>query len=202
MGDGIGLALTLGFASGFNPGPLNLMIIQQTLQHGFWAGARGAVVPLMTDGPIILGSVLLLEQLADSHWWLVAIGTLGGLYLLRLAVSTLRSRAPQASEGRQRLPLGALLKMNFLNPNPYIFWTGIGGFYVLSGGWQQGSVFALSLLLALIGAKLCIALVASVWTERLQGDAYHWVNRLLGCVLGIYGVVFLLRAWQLPEAQV
>jgi hypothetical protein len=47
-------ALSFGLAAGLKPGPLGIIVIQQTLSKGLRAGVRASLAPLITDGPIII----------------------------------------------------------------------------------------------------------------------------------------------------
>jgi threonine/homoserine/homoserine lactone efflux protein len=43
-------ALSFGLAAGLKPGPLGIIVIQQTLSKGLSAGVRASLAPLITDG--------------------------------------------------------------------------------------------------------------------------------------------------------
>jgi len=46
-------ALSLGLGVDLSPGSLLVLLISQTLSSGLGAGLKVALVPLLTDGPII-----------------------------------------------------------------------------------------------------------------------------------------------------
>lgn len=50
--------MTLGLYAGFSPGPLLILVISQTLKHGYKEGVKVAFAPIITDVPIILITVL------------------------------------------------------------------------------------------------------------------------------------------------
>ncbi len=76
-------ALTLGMTAGLKPGPLGIYVIHQTLLHGARSGLLASFAPFVSDGPIILGSFLLVNTfkqydiLHHSHF-----GTGSTLYCL------------------------------------------------------------------------------------------------------------------------
>jgi threonine/homoserine/homoserine lactone efflux protein len=58
--DVIARGTVLGLAAGFAPGPLTLLVIRETLHHGFGAGVRVSLAPVLTDLPLIALSALLI----------------------------------------------------------------------------------------------------------------------------------------------
>ena len=57
----------LGLSGGLAPGPLLTLVVAETLRHGVRAGIGVALVPLLTDMPIVLVTVALLHPLTDQH---------------------------------------------------------------------------------------------------------------------------------------
>mgnify|MGYP003880513875 CR=1 FL=1 len=189
-------AVLIGFAGGMNPGPLSILVIQQTLQQGLWEGVKAAMVPFVTDGPIILLSVGLLGYFSGNLWFMAVISVVGGLYLLYLGSKMLLFSGIWAKEGNQGdIGLRQMVKVNFLNPNPYLFWTTVGGAYIVGGQPAMAAVFIFALLLTVVGTKSLIAFLTSVFREQIRGQAYAWVTRGLGLVLGLYGLIYLQRAY-------
>ena len=73
-------ALSFGLAARRKPGPLGIILIQQTLSKGLPAGIRASLAPLITDGPIIIAALWLLTQFKSIELFAAALGLLGGLY--------------------------------------------------------------------------------------------------------------------------
>lgn len=189
-------AVLIGFAGGMNPGPLSILVIQQTLQQGLWEGVKAAMVPFVTDGPIILLSVGLLGYFSGNLWFMAVISLVGGLYLLLLSSKMLLFRGFASEQGNQSsIGLGQMVKVNLLNPNPYLFWTTVGGAYIVSAQPTIATIFIFALLFTVVGGKALIACLTSVFREQIQGQAYAWVTRGLGLVLGLYGLIYLRRAY-------
>ena len=61
--DALSKGTVLGLAAGFSPGPLTFLIISETLRHGLRAGMKVSLAPVVTDLPIIVLAVLLLDRL-------------------------------------------------------------------------------------------------------------------------------------------
>ena len=85
----LGLGLSMGLSAGISPGPLLTLVITASLRSGLAGGLRVALSPLITDVPIIILSVLLIDRLSPEvlRW----VGTLGGLVVIWLGVEALRS---------------------------------------------------------------------------------------------------------------
>ena len=62
----LAIGVVLGLAAGVAPGPLLALVIGAALERGFQAGARVAAAPLLSDAPIVVLSVLVLEGLPDT----------------------------------------------------------------------------------------------------------------------------------------
>ncbi|MGB2681816.1 MAG: LysE family translocator, partial [Candidatus Competibacter sp.] len=59
--------LMLGLSGGLSPGPLLALVASESLRHGVGAGIKIALAPLLTDLPIILATLLVLEPLSDQR---------------------------------------------------------------------------------------------------------------------------------------
>src|SRR5918998_881069 len=79
-------ALSFGLAAGLKPGPLGVIVIQQTLSRGLPAGVRASLAPLITDGPIIIAALWFLSQFKSIDLFAAALSLVGGAYLLWLTV--------------------------------------------------------------------------------------------------------------------
>ena len=189
-------AIVIGLAAGINPGPLSVLVIQQTLEHGFRQGVRVSMTPLITDGPIILLSMGLLNYFSGGEHFIAVISLLGGVYLLHLAKGMLFSGGLVTS-GAPELAIGlvGMLKVNILNPNPYLFWITVGGAYIDNNEPLVAVNFVLVLLVMIVLSKVLIACVTRVFKEQVKGRLYLWITRGLGLVLATYGGIFLRKSY-------
>lgn len=195
------LGLSLGLSAGLSPGPLLTLVITTSLRDGFWHGLRVAVAPFLTDLPIILLALLVLDRLPP--WSLALIGVIGGLYVVYLGWETIRSArqgnladavtAP-APSGRQSLLRGAVV--NALNPHPYLFWAAVGGPTLLVAHAQR-PLYAVAFLVGfyalLVGSKVAVAALVHSQSHLLAGPWYRRVLTALGVLLMGLGVWL---AWQ------
>src|SRR5688500_16389761 len=75
--------IVYGFAAAAQPGPLQTYLISQTLRTGWKRTLPAAFAPLLSDGPIIALSLLILSQIAP--WLQRTLHIAGGLFVLYLA---------------------------------------------------------------------------------------------------------------------
>ena len=61
----LGQGILLGVSAGVSPGPLFALVIAETLHHGTKAGLRVALVPLVTDMPIVPRDSLCLVAVSE-----------------------------------------------------------------------------------------------------------------------------------------
>lgn len=191
-------ALTFGLVAGLKPGPLGILVIQQTLTHGLGSGARASLAPLITDGPIILAAILVLPFFQNFAPFVAGVSLLGGVYLLWIGSTLIRVRSLslEAKNGRAASLVEAV-KVNFLNPGPYLFWFTVGGAYILLGTAAQAAAFIAVSVGTLVAAKMLVALLAATARPWLSGRAYSYVMRVLAGGLMLFGLLLLVRSYEL-----
>ena len=132
-----------GFAAAAQPGPFQTYLISQTLLNGWKRMLPAAFAPLLSDGPIIVLSLLLLSQFPPGFQRFLYIA--GGVFVLYLAYGNYKSwkdfdpDLPSLETETQQSVLKAAL-INALNPNPYIFWSLVTG-PILMKGWREVPVY-------------------------------------------------------------
>lgn len=195
--------LLLGLSGGLAPGPLLTLVASETLHHGAAAGIRVALAPLLTDAPIILATLLVLQPLTDQQMPLALLHLAGGLYLGWLALEGLRFQGADLSPAP---PSGSLWRgviANFLNPSPYLFWLTVGAPMVLAA-WQESGLavaaFVTAFYALLVGSKVLLALGLGRSRRALRSRGYRLVMRGLGGLLLVYALLFLYQGGRLLAA--
>ena len=193
--------ILLGLAAGFAPGPLLVLVISETLRHGIRAGLKVSIAPLVTDVPIILISLMLLNRLAEFKSILGGISILGGLFILYLGYESLRTKGVElnlSSVKTSSLKKGVIT--NALNPHPYIFYMTVGT-PIIYKSIHQNFLFTMSFigsfLLLLVGSKVILALVVERSRAFLKGRIYIWVMRILGALLIVFSMVLFRDGFNL-----
>lgn len=192
------LGVSLGWAAGISPGPLFALVLTTSLRRGFPAGARMAMVPLLSDLPVVVLSVGVLATLPNQA--VTGLSVAGGVYLLYLAASELRAaRRHQAAEGPEVVPavrdLGRGVLVNLLSPHPWLFWIAVGG-PILIAAWRRapwtGLAFVACFYALLVGSKVAVAWLVARGGSRLSEA---WQDRLAtagAALIGLTGVFLLV----------
>ncbi len=189
-------ALVFGLTAGFKPGPLGIVVIQQTLTYGLKHGIRASLAPIITDGPIIFAALAVLTQFKDITLFIGILSFLGGLYLLWLSLKLLKLKEINVSRSLgTSTSLATAIKVNLLSPNPYVFWFTVGGAYLARGNRAESIVFVTVAIGTLVLSKMLVAWTASRFREFLDSRAYLWVMRVLGGLLSIFGFLLLNQSY-------
>ena len=187
--------LLLGSAAAAQPGPFQAYLLAQTLQNGWQRALWAALAPLLSDGPIILLTLLVLTQVPEG--FLAGLQAAGGFFLVYLAYKAFTAfhtaGSPPPPPARTNIFEAAL--MNALSPGPYIFWATIAG-PILLRGWQlsagHGITFLLGFYSALIGGFMAFVALFAV-----AGRLHPRVSRLLAIFSAVALLGFaLFQFWQ------
>ena len=181
------VAITLGLAAGLKPGPLGIFIIHQTLSRGNRQGFVASLAPFITDGPIILLALYLTLVLKDVSGFIAGVSILGALYLATIAYKILKAPTAINPDGKGvSTSLWDAVKINFLNPSPYIFWLTIGGSYISMGTHLDAAVFIVFTLLTLSLTKYGVALSIKSLGTRFSPEKYALLLKSLALPLIIF----------------
>lgn len=195
--------LILGLSAGMAPGPLMTLVLTETLQHDAKAGIKMAMAPLFTDLPIIVATLLILSQLADSKPILGIISLLGAAFLWRMGWHNLRTHSLEIQASTATAP--SILKgimANFLSPNPYLFWMTVGGAYLsrtVQHGTTASMVFLVVFYICLIGTKAGVAILTAKAKGFASQPALLNTFRILGLLLCGMGLELLWEGLRLLQ---
>ena len=188
----------LGLASALTPGPLQLLILAQTMAHGPREGSKVGLAPLVTDFPVMLVCLLALTQVENLHWLMAAISVIGGVIVLRFGWGCLTcgpfdaAKAPVGTgpaSPHSAPSAGSLRKgvaVNALNPKMILFWATVGAPTLLAAldhGWLPAAGYLVAFYLCLVGVSMALAWLSGRFTVFLSGTGYVWVMRTLGVAL-------------------
>lgn len=193
----ISQGLGLGIGAGAIPGPLYNYIINETILYGFRRSFVISLVPLMTDAPIILLMLVVLEQLPDIA--VRGLQVVGGGFIFYLAwIAWQQSHAAvilRAEAGVGHVAVWRALLVNWLNPAPYIFWGTVTG-PILSDALDESPLYALAFLVAFY-LPLCgmLAIVGAIFdrVRTLNEDYLRWVIRFSAVLLVAFGFILIVQ---------
>jgi threonine/homoserine/homoserine lactone efflux protein len=189
--------LGYGFAAAAQPGPFQTYLITQALTKGWRRTLPAALAPLLSDGPIILLAILVLNRFPEG--WQNALSIIGGLFVLYLAWGAFKAwRTFDEHDQGAEEETGSVFKaalMNALGPGPYLFWGLVTG-PILVNGWRKSPIYAGEFLLGFYGAMILTLSVLIVGF----GEARHLGQRLNRLLIGISTLALLAfglhQIWQ------
>ena len=192
------LGASFAFAAVAQPGPLQAWLIAQTASHGWRRTLPAAFSPLLSDGPVILVTVLLLSRLPA---WLTAwLRMAGGAFVLYLAFGAFRAWRSFGAQAPLAPPAGGSLMratlVNLLNPNPWISWSLVLGPLLLKG-WREAPSHAAALLIGFYGVMvlgLAATIVLFGQARRLGPEVSRALIGLSAIALGFFGCWLLWPA--------
>jgi threonine/homoserine/homoserine lactone efflux protein len=190
--------LILGGTAAVQPGPLQAYLLSLTTSLGWRRALPATFAPLISDGPILILVLLVLTSAPLVMLYTLQIA--GGLFLLYLAYGAFKNfRSASAIEPGDGNAAGQnILKaafINFLSPNPYIFWATIAG-PILISGWREapryGIGFLVGFYVTLIGGFMAFVALFTA-AGRLDERLNSALNGLSAVALFIFGLFHLGR---------
>jgi len=194
MGLYLSTGLVLGLALALSPGPLLTLLVSETVRRGSRAGVQIAMVPLLTDLPILVLTLLIFSRFANLKPLLGTASLVGALYLLFLSWENIFSNGDLDTQCASKNPLLRGLTVDCLNPNVYLFWLTVGAPTVLAArqhSWLHPALFLASFFILMVGSLVGVALLLGRAQAFLRGKIYLWSLRLLGAALFVFALLFI-----------
>ncbi len=191
---GIAAGAALGLSAGIAPGPMFSLVLAQTLTHNVWEGIKVALAPLVTDGPIIVLSLVCMTVLATYPAVIGVIGLAGAAMLVYYGLDCFRFSGTE-TDALPRSP-GSFKKaivVNLLNPHPYMFWALVGAPMLVKSaktGFAGPVAFLVAFYVCIVLAKTGLACLAARFKSVLNSAGYLLVMRILGVSLFIFALLF------------
>ncbi len=187
--------LLLGLSAGLSPGPLQTLVVSETLRFKRAQGIKASFAPLVTDPPIILVTVYLLSRLTDIDPVIGAVAIAGSFFLGYLGYENItKGHLDVDTEHAVPESFKKAVVTNFLSPVPYVFWLFVAApiaVRALQDGIMPAALFIASFYVVLVSCLICISLLAARSRSWLSGRGYAIAIRALGVVLIGFGLLFL-----------
>jgi threonine/homoserine/homoserine lactone efflux protein len=182
--------VTYGFAAAVQPGPFQTYLISQTLSNGWRRTLPAVFAPLVSDGPILALVLLVLSRVPSGVIQFLHLA--GGVFVIYLAFGAFKAwrrfevQNISSQSGQQSLFKAAFV--NLLNPNPYLFWSLVGGPLLLTG-WRETPLNGIGLLLGFY-LTIIVSMTVGILLLGTTGRLGSKVNRaLLGVsALALFGM--------------
>ena len=185
----------LGAVEGFKPGPLQTLVISETLKRDWKAGFKVALAPLVTDGPIILLCALVVSSLSKNDQFFGFLSFAGAAFLMYMAYDTFTINEVNIyTEKHSNSPLYRGIMTNLLNPNPYIYWTLIGSPFLVKAfeaGALRPLAFMFSFFFTFILCKTLTACLIGRSKVFLSSRTYLIILKFLALVLVAFAFIFV-----------
>ena len=193
--------LVIGFTIAAAVGPITLLVVRRTIDHGGiygFASGLGVATADATYGAIAaFGLTAITSLLVSNH---TLLGLIGGVVIVLLGIRIARSRpSGPAVDGERPGLAGAfasIYALTMTNPLTIVLYAG-----VFAGiGLVAGSSFVDAAVLTLAvwaGSTLWWVLLCSVvaWLRgRVSTAALLWVNRVSGAALVLFGALAVISA--------
>lgn len=198
--------LLLGFPTSAQPGPFQAFLLQQTMRYGWKRTLPAALAPLLSDGPIIIIVILILQNLPTT--FLLMIRFAGACFLFYLAIGAIRGYLSDPDtrgivDTTTSSGLRKAIIVNMLGPGPWVFWSTVGGPILLKG--VQTSIWhAVSFL---SGFYLTMIVMFSVYIylfgilQRTGRKTAKVMSLVSGLALVTFAIYMLIGVWQQIAAQ-
>jgi threonine/homoserine/homoserine lactone efflux protein len=189
----------LGFTAAFSPGPFQTYLISETLSGGWQRGIPVAFAPLISDLPIILLSLFLLNQMPE--YFLRIISLAGSVFVLYIAWRIWKDWRKGIEQFDQDFSnrKGSLWRgvvVNLLGPGPYLFWALVSGPILLTA-IHQSTAAGVSFLAGFYGVMIISSLgIVFLFdqTRRLGARVIRSLLLISILILVIFGVLLLVQA--------
>jgi len=180
-------AAAIGFSAGVTPGPLQAVFLSFAVKSGWKKTLPAAFAPLVSDGPVILLVLLVLNNLPATFLRFLQIG--GAVFLLYLAWDSFKSfqHYLEVETAQETSSWGTLFKatlMNLLGPGPWLFWSLINGPNLIQT-WGISPWWGAAYLATFYGVFILtnILLILLFATTRRMGETVRKTSLLVSAVV-------------------
>lgn len=195
--------ILIGLIFGVPAGAIGALTMQRTLERGFWAGLLtglgSSAADLLYSAVGIFGIAMISDFLTKYQ---NGFQIVGGVFIVALGIGILRKkeRPAKAQETRGNLMFCFLSSFGTAVMNPATILSFMVAFaaFEISGNVSasQGAGLILGILAGTLGWWLILSGGVSLFRERITDRIYRWLNRILGSLLTIFGIVMVIRsAW-------
>ncbi|MCF0234024.1 MAG: LysE family transporter [Thermoguttaceae bacterium] len=184
---------SMGVQGAVSTGPLQNIIVTESLSNGFRSSWRAAFAPVLSD-PVVIFLALTAFSFA-TNTFLGVVAFVGAIWLLRIAYDGVRTtEANFEFETAKPTPMWKILATNFTNPNLWIFSTSVNALnarnYANEVGIWASVVYLASFWGSIVLCNLAIAFVVAKSRGKLNKTALKWICRALGVAMAVIAVWF------------
>ena len=201
--DGIYLGLALAILLG----PIFIVLMQSTLEHGTKAGLTAASRIWVSDIIIVFLTLLFIKRIdsvVQHPSFIFWMGLIGGIVLIGVGIANVIKKSQLDLDTRQVTSsswLGFWTKgflVNTVNPFTFIFWLSTITSYVATKKLTviESEYFVIAIILTIIFTDSLKVLMAKMIRKRINEKTLNIINKVAGSALIIFGFVLLFKAVQ------
>jgi threonine/homoserine/homoserine lactone efflux protein len=193
--------LIIGLTIAAAVGPITLLVIRRTIDHGgiygFASGLGVATADATYGGIAAFGLTAVTSILVSGH---MLLGILGGLIIALIGVRTMLARPTGPAVDVERPGLvgafGSMYALTMTNPLTIVLYAGVFAGIGLTAGSSFADAAVLTLAVWLGSTLWWVVLCTPVaWLrERVSARVLLWVNRISGAALVLFGLLAVLGA--------
>ncbi|MEM6725574.1 MAG: LysE family translocator [Bacteroidota bacterium] len=195
--EGIGLGLILSLAVG----PILFMLIQITVEKGFWAGILFSAGVWISDffyvGLVYFG----VTQFAEAPDFKLYMGVGGGILLILFGIALLGSDVkPPENNPLDLKSMGAAfgkgVAINVFNPFVLFLWISVTGTMIERDmSFPQSSLYFLCIIGTVALTDIIKTLLAQSIRDKLTIKHLTWIRKFAGLALVAFGVFMWYRVF-------
>ena len=193
--------LSLGLALAGAPGPVQAVLLAESVRGGIPRGLRALAGAAATFGVLLLSLALGLSIAPPAGTALRILQAVGGAFLVWLAVDGFRSQREMArswQSGRSFPPAARGALAVLLNPGAWLFLGAVAS-PLFAGASQRGGTggalaAAVALMIGLAIGDAAVVLLGGLGLRRLDERVGRWIRRALAVLLAGLGVWLLVNA--------
>jgi threonine/homoserine/homoserine lactone efflux protein len=193
--------LIIGFTIAAAVGPITLLVIRRTIDHGgiygFVSGLGVATADATYGGIAAFGLTAVTSVLVSGH---LVLGVVGGAIIVLIGLRTMRIRPTRPATDADRPGLigafASIYALTMTNPLTIVLYAGVFAGIGLAAGASFLDAAVLTLAVWAGSTLWWVVLCAPVaWArERVSTKVLVWVNRISGGALVAFGIVAVISA--------
>lgn len=200
--DGIYLGLALSILLG----PIFIVLIQTSLEHGAKAGLISASGIWVSDIIIVALTLMFIKKIrnyVEDPNFIFWVGMIGGIVLIAVGLLTTTKKSNLNFDSPDIVPKGGWMShwmkgflVNTINPFTFIFWLSTITSYVATKKLDltESEIFVSAIICMIILTDSLKVLLARIIRPRMNEKTLHVINKVAGSALIVFGFILMLRS--------
>lgn len=198
--------LLIGLIFGVPAGAIGALTIQRSLEKGFFAGlvtgAGSSAADLIYSCVGVFG-ITIISDFLTAHQAVIRV--IGGALILILGIAILRKKGlspvQQDTKGTPVLYFLSSFTAAILNPATILSFMIAFTAFGISGNLNiyQGTALIIGILTGTLCWWAALSGVVAHFRKKVTNNIYKWLNRILGCLMTLFGIVMIFQGFKIPS---